>query len=406
VPRDKKTQKHRERKTGIFTDRYIKTLRPEFKMYQVREGRGFAIRVLPSGVKTWYYVYQINGKRRQLNLGNYPDTTLEDAHAAYRNAYGLVRKGQDPQGRPPGEQGSFIDPEKLTVTELSLHYIEHIKGHLVPRSVLQQNRTLHRDVIPQIGAMLASKVSRRDAIYLVESVAKRAPGQARNVLKTARSMFAYALTREFLGHNPFSGVGRAVPVIAPRERNRRLSESEIISIWKKLIGHQIGQIILLVLVTGQRPGEVAGMRWTEIAGLWWTIPMERTKNGRENSIYLSFLAKTLLPRQIEGEDCVFPAQGRGRGITAEGSTRPGTLSHFLTNNNYLGLPRWTPHDLRRTMSTFMAKLGCRDEIIDEILNHKKRGVIRVYNLHRYDREKRHWLIIWARFIQKNVRKLD
>ena len=98
-----------------------------------------------------------------------------------------------------------------------------------------------------------------------------------------------------------------------------------------------------------------------------------------------------------------PAIGRGRGIGAEGGMRPATLSHYVTDNNYFNLPRWTPHDLRRTMSTGLAQIGCLDEVNDEILHHKKKGVIGVYNLHRYDNEKRRWLILWARQIRKIIK---
>jgi len=59
-----------------------------------------------------------------------------------------------------------------------------------------------------------------------------------------------------------------------------------------------------------------------------------------------------------------------------------------TRQQYLGLPRWTPHDLRRTAATKLSELGCPDEIIDAILNHVKKGVIGVYNRNKYDKEKR------------------
>lgn len=394
----------RERKSALFTDRYIKSLKPEAKMYQVREGRGFAIRVLPSGVKTWYYVYNFNGKRRQLNLGNYPNTTLEDAHTKYRDAITILKEGRDPQVQLEPE--TQIEPafsEKLTLFELADLYEEHIRQHLVAKSVIHQRRTLDIDILPVLGALPAVDIRRKDAIALVEAVARRAPGQGRNVIKTARAMFSFALIRDLVEQNPFAGVGRAVPVTAPKSRRRTLSDEEINKIWSQLKASINGRIILLVLVTGQRPGEVTGMRWDEIDGHWWTIPCERSKNDRENRVFLTAWAKKLLPLPIEGEAHVFPAQGRGRGIGAQGGVRPGTLSHFITDNGYFELARWTPHDLRRTLATGLGSLGCTDEIINEVLNHKKKGVIGVYNRHRYDMEKRRWLIAWAWYLRKITR---
>jgi len=195
--------KNRIRKPGVFTDRYVKSLKPEGKMYQVREGRGFAIRVLPSGVKTWYFIYTMTGKRRQLNLGNYPEMSLQDAHEKYRRAFDLVKNGKDPQLQILERYAQIIDPKNMTVSMLSSRYVDHIANHLVPRSVQQQNRTLAKDVLPVIGTILASEVGRCDAVSLVENIALRAPGQARNVIKTARSMFSCALEREFVEYNPF-----------------------------------------------------------------------------------------------------------------------------------------------------------------------------------------------------------
>jgi integrase len=130
----------------------------------------------------------------------------------------------------------------------------------------------------------------------------------------------------------------------------------------------------------------------------WTIPSERSKNGRENRVYLTDLALSLLP---ETEGYVFPAS-RG----AHGPLYVNTLSHHLSHHvkpEYLGLPRWTPHDLRRTAATGLASLGCSDEIIDEVQNHKKRGIIRTYNRYRYDKEKQEWLVKWSEYLETLVK---
>lgn len=389
-----------------FTDRYLKSLKPKEKQYYVREQRGFAMRVLPSGVKTFVFIYTINGIRRQLNLGNYPYVSLVDAHEKYLVAAKLHANGIDPQISPPASQPEPPTPELLTVSGLKALYIKHIKSHLVPRSVVQQERTLDKDVVPVIGALPAMDIRRKDAIALIETVARRAPGQARNVIKTARSMFSFAQARELVEMNPFAGVGRAVPVTVPKMRKRVLSDEEIRKVWTALKYSERGRATLLILTTGQRPGEVTGIHRDEIDGRWWTIPPERAKkNDRENRVYLTGLSKSLLalPKDdVYGH--VFPARGRGRWIGANGSMRPATLSHNLTDNNYFCLPRWTPHDLRRTMATGLARLGCPDEVIDEVLNHKKKGIISVYNQHRYDREKRYWLILWARHLRRIIQK--
>jgi len=60
----------------------------------------------------------------------------------------------------------------------------------------------------------------------------------------------------------------------------------------------------------------------------------------------------------------------------------------------LGISTFTPHDLRRTAASFMAESGEMDEVIDAVLNHSKQGIIKVYNLYRYDKEKQKALETW------------
>jgi Arm DNA-binding domain len=270
---------------GNFTDKYIDNLKREPKMYQVRECRGFAIRVLTTGVKSWYFIYTINGKRRQICLGNYPDVSLKEARKNYKRAFDLTEVGIDPLQKQATPEPPPTPPPVLTVAGLVDLYIERTKTYLVPRSVRQQSRTLTQDVIPVIGDRPVSEIRRKDAIHLVETIAKRAPGQARNVIKTARAMFTYAHDYELVEVNPFSNIGRAVPSTAPKSRDRTLLNSEIKHIWGVLSNSEIGRTILMVLVTAQRPGEVSGMAWNEIVigeekprcficrrcG-WWTIP--------------------------------------------------------------------------------------------------------------------------------------
>jgi hypothetical protein len=180
-----------------FMDRYLKSLKPREKQYYVQEQRGFTVRVLPSGVKTFLYIYTINGKRRQMNLGIYPDKPLERAHKDYLEAAAFVKDGIDPQAPPPPSPAAE-EPEILTVADLKKKYVEHIKTHLVPRSAKHQDARMENHLIPVLGDRPIMDVRRRDAIELIESIAAKKRGAARNVLLAARSMFTYAVHREMM----------------------------------------------------------------------------------------------------------------------------------------------------------------------------------------------------------------
>ena len=59
---------------------------------------------------------------------------------------------------------------------------------------------------------------------------------------------------------------------------------------------------------------------------------------------------------------------------------------------------WTVHDLRRTVATGLAKLGCSRVVQDRILNHVDNSVSAIYDTHRYDNEARVWLQKWADYL--------
>ena len=57
---------------------------------------------------------------------------------------------------------------------------------------------------------------------------------------------------------------------------------------------ELRRALKLILVTAQRPGEVAGIHTSEIDGNWWTIPSERAKNGKAHRVPASFLLMKML----------------------------------------------------------------------------------------------------------------
>lgn len=302
----------------------------------------------------------------------------------------------------------------LTVADLIPLYVEHIKNHLVPLSVRQQKRTLEHDMLPVWQHRPLKEIRRPDAIKLIELIQKRAPGQARNVKKAAQSMFDYAEAREYVEFNPFTRVQKHVPAIAPRSGDRKLSDEEIKIVWKNSKDTEIGRAIRLMLVTGQRPGEITGMTWSEIDGEWWQINWRRIKTEinpnlqrapRDHRVFLTPLALSLLPAKTD-DAYVFPANGRGRGIDAEGGMRPGTVSHYLTedeDNKYFGLPRWTPKDLRRTFRTGMSRLEVPERHAEAVLNHIQSGVKKVYDLYEYDKQKKRALVKWTKHLESLIK---
>lgn len=412
-------------KVTTFTDTMIRKLKPDEKKYIRGEGNGFTVRVMPSGVKTWLYVYSIDGKRREMNLGSYPDVTLETARNKFEDAKKKVKNGIDPMAEK--EQAAHARRLAPTVANLVTEYIDrHAKRF--KRSWQDDERLLNKEVVPVWGNRKAEDIKKRDVTLLLESIVDRGtPAMSNQVLKITRKMFNFAVERDILQHTPFTGVKALAP---NNSRERTLTEAEIKTLWASLdsqdiaISDEIRGALKLILVTAQRPGEVSGMHTDEIEGRWWTIPGERAKNGKAHRVYLTDLALEFIgdltvtdekTGETKPKGFVFPCPHKKKVQGIDSHALPVAVRRNLAwpitdkngkplygkdgkpaTENKLGIAQFTPHDLRRTAATLLAQMGFMDEVIDAVLNHVKQGIIRTYNRHDYDKEKQQALEAWER----------
>ena len=382
-----------------FTDKAIHNLKPKDSRYLVREkGRpGFGIRVFPSGVKSWVFVYTINGRQRWMTLGAYPDMSLADAHAAHAQDRQSFKSGKDPGAIKRVERDGIR--QAPTVADLIEEYIEKW-ARPRKKSWREDQRMLYKEVLPEWGHRKARAITRRDVRLLLESISDRGAGiQSYRVFACVRKMFAFAIEREILDYSPCTHVK---PVTKENRRDRVLTEDEIRTFWHGLetasMSPALKRALKLILITSQRPGEVLGIKWSEIDGEWWTIPADRSKNNLAHRVYLTVMARELL-EQSEGEHA-FPSPTK-----TEDPIEVNALGHALRRN----IGKWdveyfTSHDLRRTAASYMTAAGISRLVVQKILNHAEPGVTAVYDRHSYDTEKRKALMAWSKKLDTIVEK--
>jgi len=390
-----------------FTHKYIESLKPEPAdlpvRYYRREAHGFAIRVQPSGLKTWFFIYTFNGKRQHFNLGNYPATTQAEARQKYQEAHSLYTRGIDPQEHIKAlaeAQGKETDN---TFGHFANEYIKWSEqNHRSKAWHKTVKMSLNNDVIPFWKDLPITAIKRKDAILLLTRVAERAPGQAKNVHKVTRAVFELALDAECIETNPLLRLTKSIPGLKPVTKDRILTDKELITAWQAIddaTGDERTKAALkLILVTAQRPIEVTSMHRNQIEGNWWTLQSKDVKTSVTHRIYLSPTALKLIG---DNEGYIFPSYKVGENEERRPIVRQ-TLSQLVVRHEYFDLPSWTPHDLRRTARTIMARIGIQEAIAEAILNHKKQGVVKVYNLHQYDNEKQEAMLLLEAEILKIV----
>src|SRR5205085_805654 len=89
--------------------------------------------------------------------------------------------------------------------------------------------------------------------------------------------------RRYLPHSPLEGI----ELKPGKKRNRILKPEEVESVWQAAAthGYPYGTIVQLLLLTGQRRGEIANLRWPWIDQKEQTITLPDwiTKNKKEHT---------------------------------------------------------------------------------------------------------------------------
>ena len=363
----------------------------KFRIAWDDELKGFGIRVMPSGTKTFILDYRnAHGQQRRMSIGRYGVLTPEEARKRARQMLNRVASDRDPMAERERAR------EAATFKELAEEYIKRRCPEI--KSGREYERMIRLDILPRFGRRPVRDIKRRDVIALGEDIKARGAGVSANrTLEVVRAIFNWAIDRELCEVNPAM---RVKPPSKESSRERVLTADEIRSLWKsldKIPGSPvIHQALKFILATGQRPGEVVTAEWTEIVededGAWWTIPAEKAKNGLAHRVPLSPIALEILHALPHGEaGFVFSSPVDSKGYL----TRHALARLLHRQRELLSLERFTPHDLRRTTASHMASMGISRLVISKILNHVETGITAVYDRHSYDAEKRAALEAWG-----------
>jgi integrase len=379
----------------VLTVRTVETIKPGPVRQEIpdRYLPGLYLIVQPSGARSWAVRYRSGGRSRKHTLGRYPALDLKTARELARKALRAVAEGRDP-GREKA-QARTAQPD--TVEAIAQLFVErHCLRSTRPRTAFETQRLLKRHVLPRWRSRLLRDISRRDVLDLLDRVVDTgAPVVANRVLSVVRRLCNWALERDIIDTSPCAGVK---PPSAEQPRDRVLTDEELVRVWGAAdqLSYPFGALVKLLILTGQRRGEVAGMRRSELKGDLWTLPAERTKNGKQHDVPLSRAALDILaglPRI--GEDFVLTVADTGpfRGF-AKGRRR---LDALLPAD----MRPWCLHDLRRTTASGMARLGVNLPTIERLLNHSSgsfAGIVAVYQRHDFAREKQEAVEAWARHV--------
>jgi integrase len=378
-----------------LTTRAIEAMKPSEARREVPDSLLTSLYLLiqPSGAKSWAVRYRHHGQSRKHTLGAYPLITLAMARQLGAKALRDAAEGRD----PAREKTEARITQKDSVEAIVREFLQrHCKPKYRPRSYEEAERLLRLHVLPRWRDRSIGSITRSDVRDMLDRVVKGgAPIGANRTHSLVRKFFNWCVEHEIIAASPVAGVRRPTNETS---RDRVLNDDELARIWKaaEKVGSPFQTLLQLLMLSGQRRGEVVSMEWSEIdlKQKLWSIPKEKTKNDRAHDIPLSPLALSIIKGLPRVDDRYVISYGEG---PISGFSKSKRRLDALLN----GVQPWCLHDVRRSVASGLARLGFDLPTIERVLNHVSGsfgGIVGVYQRHDYAGEKRKALDAWSAHI--------
>lgn len=372
---------------------------------------GFGVRVMSSGGKSWVaavYPPSLAGKARVVTIGKLKSLPIAEAKKRARRAMQEAADGIDPsavKAAAKAERAAKASASVYTIARMIEDYLPWSESEHKPKTYDRNVRMLGSLCRATNWSLLPATALTKQMVRAWGQELKR--GQRGAIeryqqIGALRRVYDWAIEHDRLEENPVEGVKKAVKSVA---RERTLTDQELRTFWfaSEQLGYPFGDCFKLLVLTGQRLGEVSGMSWRELdlnaAQPMWTIPKERAKNSRAHSVPLPPAAVAILralPRW-KTTDHVFSSNGRGAIGSFSRSKR--AIEAAIGNDS------WCLHDVRRTHATNLQRLDKPLVVIEACLNHvsgSRSGIVGVYNRHPYLKERIEAAHDYAAFIERLI----
>ena len=380
-----------------LSKRTVDALAPAAKSFIAFDAtlKGFGVRVLPSGAKSWIIEYRPGGggrsvSKRRLKLGDTFELTPSEARNAARIALSRIRLGNDPA------LDRLAARRQITVAALAEEFIkEHAQAKRKSSTARDYAHVLRKIVVPAIGSRKVDMVT-RSTIGRLHLTRKETPYHANKVVAVVRSMYSFAASKHLVpeGFNPARGIQR----YPKSHRDRFLNSIELERLGAALReGKSVGlpweidpakpgakhgpreinrftklspytaAAVRLLLFTGCRLGEILRLRWADVDLERGVLFLPDSKTGRK-TVVLNAPAMAVLGELPRLGAYVIAGDNAG---AEDESARSDLKRPWKAIKKRARLAGVRLHDLRHTHASFGAAGGFGLPIIGKLLGHKQ-----------------------------------
>ena len=399
-----------------FTPSAVNRLKPGDKPYVVWDtsNPGFGVRVGVSGKKTWIVQTKKNGKHFRRTVGAVSDMSLASARSSASDLAANVAEtdeDQSPQDSP-------------TFTALLAEYEAYLRDVKKIRTVKERIQELRTGFGDAWADTPVGSVTKKMAVKRLDDIqAERGEPRARALQSQCRTLFKWAAERDYIDANVFDAIPQRGKYA---KRTRYLTMDEIGFVWTALnfMASQLpADLYRLAILTGQRRGEIGGMRREEIdlKKMVWSLPAERVKNKHDHKLPISKTVAVIVQNRVDPAAPFIMSMNGDKPYNGWSncghSVRRAVdelwrvyCEHTPEDQRIDEIKPWTYHDLRRSVATNLAEhVNLSNAQVERHLNHisgEFGGIVQNYNLAGFFEERRKAVQAWDKLVIKSAKRFE
>ena len=285
---------------------------PKLKPGRYSDGGGLYLYVRPSGRRSWVLRIAIDGRRRDIGLGPFPDLSLSVARKLAAEHRAAVAEGRNPltEKRRDGVP-TFREAAERT-------YETHKSSWRNGKHTKSWWQSLERHVFPKLGDTRLDRISKRDVLTVLDPIWRTRPETARRVRRRIHATLEWALDHEHVERNVAAEIGRFALPPQPKVKAhlRALPYADVADALETVDASKASLPAKLcfrfLVLTAARSGEARGATWDEIhmEARTWNIPAQRMKAAKAHTVPLSDSSIDVLKQAwplSSGQGLIFPS---------------------------------------------------------------------------------------------------
>ncbi len=387
---------------GKLTDKALRAIKPQDRIYNIADGDGLSIEVWPNGGMYWRFRYRHAGKPKRISLGVYPEVSIKEAHEKLLAARAKVRAGIDPSKDRKDAKREALGASDREFSKVAADWLAEKWPGWAPATQRKAAYIVSRYLSPSLKGCDVSTLSTPEARRTIAKIAARAPDLARKARGHLGAILEYAT------HSGLRDEGRALSLkgaVPAHEKGHIPAETnpagvrELVRAIYAYDSPVTRAALLVTMLTALRPGEVVGARWCEIdsTAAEWTVPAERMKMRRAHVVPLPRQALEHLRDMLKftgGDEYVFPPLARQHSAHLHRDA----LSAALRRMGFQGVH--ATHGFRAMFRTVAReRLNVAVDVLEAQLAHEKKGdVQRAYDRALFLDERRIVMQQWADYL--------